>query len=203
MDIRLVKICPLVWWGQIWDFWFQPTCLCEMQTTESERMISACVVRTMKHGGGGGGVMLWGCFAGDTVSDLFRIKDTLNHHGNHSILLRYAIPSGLRLLGLWFVFQQEKDPKHTSRLCKGYLTKKESDGVLHQMTWSPQSPDLNPIEMVGNELDRRVKETASKCSACGNSLLEKHSSWSWLRECQDCVKLSSRQRMALKNPKYI
>ena len=38
--------------------------------------------------------------------------------------------------------------QHTSRLCKGYLTKKESDGVLHQMTWPPQSPDLNPIEMV-------------------------------------------------------
>ena len=33
------------------------------------------------------------------------------------------------------------------RLCKGYLTK-ESDGVLHQITWPPQSPDLNPIEMV-------------------------------------------------------
>ena len=58
-----------------------------------ERMISAYVVPTMKHGGGG--VMV--CFAGDTVSDLFRIQDTLNQHGYHSILQRYAIPSGLRL----------------------------------------------------------------------------------------------------------
>ena len=41
-------------------------------------------------------------------------------------------------------------------LCKGYLTEKESDGVLHQMTWPPQSPD--PIEMVWDEMDRRVKE---------------------------------------------
>ena len=71
--------------------------------------------------------MVWGCFASDIVRDLFRIQGTLNQHGYHSILQRYAIPSGLRLVGLSFVFQQGNDPKYTSRLCKGYLTKKESD----------------------------------------------------------------------------
>ena len=58
-----------------------------------ERMISACVVLTVKHGGRG--MMVWGCFAGDTVCDLFRIQGTLNQHGYHSIMQRYAIPSGL------------------------------------------------------------------------------------------------------------
>uniref|UniRef100_A0A4W5L7H0 Tc1-like transposase DDE domain-containing protein n=1 Tax=Hucho hucho TaxID=62062 RepID=A0A4W5L7H0_9TELE len=51
--------------------------------------------------------------------------------------------------------------QHTSRLWKGYLTKKERDGGLHQITWPPHSSDLNPNEMVWDELDRRVKEKQS------------------------------------------
>uniref|UniRef100_A0A667ZX45 Uncharacterized protein n=1 Tax=Myripristis murdjan TaxID=586833 RepID=A0A667ZX45_9TELE len=51
---------------------------------QCERMDSTCLVPTVKHGGGG--VMVWGCFAGDTVGDLFKIEGTLNQHGYHSIL---------------------------------------------------------------------------------------------------------------------
>ena len=86
------KSVLLVWWVQPWDFWFQPLCLCEMVNGVGERIISACVVPTVKHTGGG--VMVWGCKAGDTVCDLFRIQGTLNQNSYHSILQRYAIPSG-------------------------------------------------------------------------------------------------------------
>ena len=58
-------------------------------------MITACVVPTVKHGGGvmfGGALLM-------TLSDLFRIQGTLNQHGYHSILQRIDIPSGLRLVG--------------------------------------------------------------------------------------------------------
>uniref|UniRef100_A0A8C8K3U9 Kruppel like factor 12b n=1 Tax=Oncorhynchus tshawytscha TaxID=74940 RepID=A0A8C8K3U9_ONCTS len=64
--------------------------------------------------------------------------------------------------------------QHTSRLCKGYLTKKESDGVLHQMTWPPQSPNLNPDEMDWDELDHRVKEKQPTSV---------HHMWEVLQEC--------------------
>ena len=105
-----------------------------------------------------------------TLGDLFKIQGILNQHGYQSILQRHAIPSGLRLVGPSFVFQQGIDPKHTSRLCKGYLTKKESDGVLRQMTWPQQSPNLNPVEMVWDELDHRVKAKQPQVlSTSGNS----------------------------------
>ena len=136
---------------------------------------------------------------------VFRIPSTLNQHGDHSIMQRDAIPSGLCLVGLYNVFFNRTMTQHTSRLCKDYLTKKESDEVLQQMTWPPQSSNLNPIEMVWDELDYRVKDK-QPTSAVGtySRLLEKHSSWNWLRECQECAKLSSRQRVAtLKNLKSI
>ena len=101
--------------------------------------------------------MVWGCFAGDTVGDLFKIEGTLNQHGYHSILQQHAIPSGLRLVGPSFIFQQDNDPKHISGLCKGYLTKKEINGFLCHMIWPPQSADLNQKEMVRDEMDCRVK----------------------------------------------
>ena len=151
-------------------------------------MISTYVLCTVKHGGGG--VMVWGCLPSDTVSDLLRIHGTLNQHGYHSILQRYAIPFGLRLVGLSIVFQQDNDPKHTSWLCKVYLTKKESDGVL-QMAWPPQSPNLNPIEILGWIGPQSEGKAANKSSAyvgTSSRLLEKHSRWSWLRECQECAK---------------
>ena len=65
--------------------------------------------------------MVWGCFAGDTVGDLFKTEGTLSQHGYHSILQRHAISSGWGLVGPSFIFQQDNDPKHTSRLCKRWF----------------------------------------------------------------------------------
>ena len=99
MDIRLLEICPL---AHILDFWLRFF----VRRRVAERMISACVVPIVKHGGGG--VMVCECFSGD----LFRIQGSLNQHGYHSILQLYAIPSGLRLVELSFVFQQDNDKTH-------------------------------------------------------------------------------------------
>uniref|UniRef100_A0A3Q4G3N4 Uncharacterized protein n=1 Tax=Neolamprologus brichardi TaxID=32507 RepID=A0A3Q4G3N4_NEOBR len=53
------------------------------------------------------GVMVCGCFAGDTVGDLFKTEDRLNQHGYQSILQQHAIPSGLHSVGPSCIFQQD------------------------------------------------------------------------------------------------
>jgi len=38
------------------------------------------------------------------------------------------------------------------------LKRKEEAGVLSKMEWPPQSPDVSPIELLWDELDREVRK---------------------------------------------
>jgi len=78
-----------------------------------------------------------------------------------------------RLIGRNFIFMQDNDPKHISKLCKTYLENSEKKKVLKNMIWPLQSPDLNPIELLWDELDRKVR---NECPTSKNHF------WSILRE---------------------
>lgn len=121
-----------------------------------ERVSEDCLVSSVKHGGGN--VLVWGCFAGTVVGDLVKIDGIMRKEQYLQILKNHALPSGLRIIGEPFIFQQDNDPKHTARVCKTFLEEQESRSLLELMVWPPQSPDLSPIEKLWDELDRKAKE---------------------------------------------
>ena len=51
------------------------------------------------------------------------------------------------------IFQQDNDLKHTANLTKQQF----EDNAIRVLDWLAQSPDLNPIEHLWNEMDRCLR----------------------------------------------
>ncbi|GJQ79577.1 hypothetical protein Trydic_g16421 [Trypoxylus dichotomus] len=70
---------------------------------------------------------------------------------------RRLFKAGLKLLYSTFVFQQDNDVKHASKLRKDYLQYLEVDGTIRVMEWPPERPDLNPMVLLW-EFDGEVRK---------------------------------------------
>ena len=120
--------------------------------TPREELDPKCTVPTVKHGGGN--VKVWGCFSTAGVGRLVFIEGNMTGQMYADILEGNLFQSVKQLkLGKHWIMQQDNDPKHRSRLVTNWLDKKK----IKRLFWPPFSPDLNPIEHIWDEMERRMK----------------------------------------------
>ena len=88
--------------------------------------------------------MVWGCMGWNGVGKLIEVEGTKDAEQYCEILDDGVVESFEKLDmeegGRYF--QQDNDPKHTSRLATQWF----SDNHIQVLKWSPQSPDISPIE---------------------------------------------------------
>ncbi len=120
-----------------------------------EALKTECLRATVKHGGGS--VMVWGCMAANGVGNIEFINGIMVKEIYEGILDRNLLSSarklGFNVAKRKFTFQQDNDPKHTAGLINQFFTKKR----IKKLDWPPYSPDLNPIEHLWSEIERKIR----------------------------------------------
>jgi transposase len=124
---------------------------------------------------GGGSIFVWGCFTSSGVGYLVRIEGGLDAE-LYCKILEEDLMDTLHYYDLDtnnVIFQQDNDPKHTAARTKQWF----EDNEIEVLSWPPQSPDLNPIEHLWNDIDRRLR--ASEIEIRGKDMLWEQVSKVW------------------------
>lgn len=137
--------------------------------------------KTLKHGGTS--IMVWACFSYNGVGPIYWIKEIMDQYVYVRILEEVMYPYAEEEMPLRWVFQQDNDPKHTSRRAKKWF----GDHLINVMEWPAQSPDLNPIENLWTEVKKAVHDARpTSKEALWEAVKD---SWSKIpkKKCQDLV----------------
>lgn len=153
--------------------------------------------KTVKHGGAK--VMIWGSFSYNGVGPIHQIKGIMDQRMYAEILNEVMLPYAEENMPLKWVYQQDNDPKHTSKLVKEWFRVNKVD----VMPWPAQSPDLNPIENLWADVKQKVSEKKpSNVEALWNTVRD---AWQQipLKRCQDLIDSMPRRCAAvIKNKGY-
>jgi transposase len=121
---------------------------------KGEGLIEREVQGTVKHGGGN--IMVWGCMGWNGVGRLAEVEGRMDADQYVSILEDHMLPSleESGISGGEVIFQQDNDPKHTSKKAKKWM----EDNNITLLDWPAQSPDLSPIEHQWVYLKKKLGE---------------------------------------------
>ena len=101
---------------------------------KNKKMPEECLTPSVKHGGGN--VMVWGCFGGGKVGDLYKVKGILKKEGYNSILQRHATScNAMQRHATPLVPISSYNRTMTQSTAPNYLGKKQSTGILSIMEW--------------------------------------------------------------------
>lgn len=118
---------------------------------DGERYKDACIIERDQFGGGS--LMVWAGISLHTKTALVRVLGNLNAARYREEILRQVMLPHIRANGP-MVFMQDNAPPHTARETMRFL----QGNNVRVLDWPPRSPDLNPIENIWDEVDRRLRE---------------------------------------------
>jgi transposase len=134
---------------------------------------------------GNGSVMMWGCMSIHGVGYGSCIEGTMNA-SVYCNILNTTFNESLDWWNLGYediIFQQDNDPKHTSKKAKKWF----SDRDIEVLEWPSQSPDLNPIEHLWHHLKLKLSRYETKASGVGELWERIDKEWNSLTT-EECVR---------------